>query len=198
MSRNQDPVGSEHFQVGEGLSKVMELKMDFQEADRRFSGLKRQYDNGDLSDDEYRAQLEQLAVQDNEGRWWVKHRDTGAWYYQVGDSWVQGTPYREPDSSEGEPNGEVPGTGSGMSGATRPEESAVTVQETPGWWIPVGIVSAIVSFIIPYVGILLPFVGIYLGYKASQMGKTTGGNVTMIIGAACLLLRFFQLVGGGI
>jgi hypothetical protein len=72
--------------------------MDFQEADRRFPALKQQYDNGDLSDDEYRAQLEQLAVQDAEGRWWVKHRDTGAWHYQDGDSWVQSTPYPEPGS----------------------------------------------------------------------------------------------------
>jgi hypothetical protein len=171
--------------------------MDFQEADRRFPALKRQYDNGDLSDEEYRAQLEQLAVQDTEGRWWVKHRDTGAWYYQDGDSWVQGAPYREPDSSGGEPDEVALGTGSATSGATRPEESAVTVQETPGWWIPVGIVSAIVSFAIPYVGILLPLVGMYLGYRANQAGKTTGGKVTMIIGAVCLLLRFVQLVATG-
>jgi hypothetical protein len=186
--------------------------MDFREADRRYIDLKRQYDNGDLSDEEFRAQLEQLAVQDAEGQWWVKHRDTGAWYYQNGDSWVEGTPYREPDNSGGKPGEEAPGTGTGRRQGTQrapgrspgsvrptgPEGPAVTVQETPGWWIPVGVVSAIVSFIIPYVGILLPLVGIYLGYRASQMGKTTGGNVTMIIGAVCLLLRFFELVGAGI
>src|SRR5215217_6701176 len=106
--------------------------MDFREADRRFPALKRQYENGDLSDDEYRAQLEQLAVQDVEGRWWVKHRDTGAWYYQDGDTWVQGIPpYREPDSSGGKPDGEAPGNGSGTSGATGLEAPAVTVQEAP-------------------------------------------------------------------
>jgi hypothetical protein len=171
--------------------------MDFQEADRRFPDLKRQYDNGDLSDDEYRAQLERLAVQDGEGRWWVKHRDTGAWYYQDGDSWVQGTPYRELNSSGGESDGEAHGAGSATLGATPPEGPTVTLQETPRWWIPVGIVSSIVSFIIPYVGILLPLVGIYLGYRARQIGTTTGGNVTMVIGAICLLLRFFELVGAG-
>jgi hypothetical protein len=170
--------------------------MDFQEADRRFPALKRQYENGDLSDDEYRAQLEQLAVQDAEGRWWVKHRDTGAWYYQDGDNWVPGTPYREPDGSEDKPEVEAPGTRSEMSGATAPEEAAVTVQETPRWWIPVGIVASIVSFIIPYVGILLPPLGIYLGYRASHMGNTRGGNITIVIGAVCLLLRLIQLVGG--
>lgn len=170
--------------------------MNFREADRRFPDLKRQYENGDLSDDEYRAQLEQLAVQDAEGRWWVKHRDTGAWYYQDGDNWVPGTPYREPDSSEVKPEGEAPGTESRMSDATAPEEAAVTVQETPGWWIPVGIVASIVSFIIPSVGILLPPLGIYLGYRASQMGNTRGGNITMFIGAVCFLLRLIELASG--
>ena len=171
--------------------------MDFQEADRRFPALKRQYEKGDLSDDEYRAQLEQLAVQDAEGRWWVKHRDTGAWYYQDGDNWIPGTPYREPDSSGDTPDGEAPGARQGMSGATAPEEPAVTVQETPGWWIPVGIVASIVSFIIPLVGILLPPVGIYLGYRARQMGNTGGGNATMIIGFVCLPLRLIELVVSG-
>jgi|SRR5215217_343596 len=66
--------------------------MDFREAERRYTELKRQYDNGDLSDEEFRTQLEESAVQDAEGRWWVKHRDTGAWYYQDGDTWVPATP----------------------------------------------------------------------------------------------------------
>lgn len=77
--------------------------MDFREADRRYTELKRQYDNGEISAQEFRTQLEQSAVQNAEGRWWVKHRDTGAWHYQDGDTWVQGTPYRESVSEGREP-----------------------------------------------------------------------------------------------
>jgi hypothetical protein len=67
--------------------------VDFREADRRYTDLKRRYDNGDLSDEEFRTQLEQTVVQDAEGRWWLKHRDTGAWHYSLdGSKWVQCNP----------------------------------------------------------------------------------------------------------
>lgn len=168
--------------------------MDFQEADRRFFALKRQYDNGALSDDEYRAQLEQLAVQDVEGRWWVKHRDTGEWYYQDGESWIQGAPYREQDNSGDKLNREALRTEPRSSDTPQSEGDVITVQETPRWWTPLGRGAAIVSFIIPRVGILLPLIGIILGYRTSQIGNTNVGNVTMTIGAVCLLLRLLQLV----
>ena len=148
--------------------------MDFREADRLFTEYKRQYDNGDLSDDVFRARLEELAVQDAEGRWWVKHRDTGAWHYQDGDTWIPGTPYREPG----------------------PRGPSIVVKETPGWWVPLGIASAIVGLIIPMVGILLPPVGIYLGYLVRQRGNITGGNATIIIGVVCLFLKLFLVASG--
>lgn len=31
-------------------------------------------------------------VQDAEGRWWAKHRETGEWHYYDGNAWVRGTP----------------------------------------------------------------------------------------------------------
>jgi hypothetical protein len=31
-------------------------------------------------------------VQDSEGRWWAKHRETGEWNYFDGSTWVRGTP----------------------------------------------------------------------------------------------------------
>jgi hypothetical protein len=32
------------------------------------------------------------VVQDSEGRWWAKHRETGEWNYYDGSSWIRGTP----------------------------------------------------------------------------------------------------------
>jgi hypothetical protein len=66
--------------------------MDFREADRRYAELKRRYDNGDLSTEEFRAQHERIMVRDADGRFWCKHRDTGEWHYHDGSTWVQGTP----------------------------------------------------------------------------------------------------------
>jgi AGZA family xanthine/uracil permease-like MFS transporter len=66
--------------------------MDFHAVDRRYAELKRQHDSGTLSPEEFDAQLEQLMVQDDQGHWWTKSRETGGWHYHDGDTWVQGTP----------------------------------------------------------------------------------------------------------
>jgi hypothetical protein len=69
-----------------------EREIDFREADRRYAELKRQLDAGTISTEEFDAQLRQLMVQDDEGRWWAKSRKTGEWNYHDGSAWVRGTP----------------------------------------------------------------------------------------------------------
>jgi hypothetical protein len=73
-------------------------EVNFQEADRRYIELKRQLDTGTISPEEFDAQLRQLMVQDQEGRWWAKSRKTGEWNYHDGSAWVRGTPpgYQQP------------------------------------------------------------------------------------------------------
>lgn len=70
-----------------------EHEMDFGEADRRYAELKRQHDTATVSDEEFEEQLEQLMVQDDEGRWWARSLDTGEWHYYDGAAWVQGTAF---------------------------------------------------------------------------------------------------------
>src|SRR5918995_934483 len=66
--------------------------MGFHAVDRRYAELKHQHDSGTLSTEEFDAQLEQLRIQDDQGHWWTKSRETGEWHYHDGDTWVQGTP----------------------------------------------------------------------------------------------------------
>jgi hypothetical protein len=66
--------------------------MDFREADRRHDELKRQLEDGTISAEEFDAQRQQLMVQDDQGRWWAKSRETGEWNYHDGSAWVRGTP----------------------------------------------------------------------------------------------------------
>jgi hypothetical protein len=73
----------------------MEHKEDnltFQEADRRYADLKRQRDAGELSAAAFDAQLQELMIQDLEGRWWAKSRSTGEWHYHDDNGWVRETP----------------------------------------------------------------------------------------------------------
>jgi hypothetical protein len=69
-----------------------ERAIDFREADRRYAELKRQLDAGNISNEEFDAQRRRLMVRDDEGRWWAKSRNTGAWNYHDGNAWVRGTP----------------------------------------------------------------------------------------------------------
>jgi hypothetical protein len=79
--------------------------INFLEADSRYAELKRQLDAGSISNEEFDAQLQQLTVQDNEGRLWVKSRKTGEWHYHDGRAWTRGTPpgYQPPAASTPDP-----------------------------------------------------------------------------------------------
>ncbi len=81
---------------------------NFQEADRRYAELKRQFDAGSITTEEFDAQRRRLMVHDDEGRWWSKSR-TGEWNYHDGSAWVRGTPPgyqppRTPPSAESTPD----------------------------------------------------------------------------------------------
>ncbi|MDQ3285714.1 MAG: hypothetical protein M3P92_08460 [Actinomycetota bacterium] len=67
-------------------------EIDFREADRRYVELKRQFDSGKISEEEFDAQYQELTVEDDAGRLWVKSRETGEWQYRDGRSWTPGTP----------------------------------------------------------------------------------------------------------
>jgi hypothetical protein len=85
--------------------------MDFQEADRRYVDIKRSYESGGLTQEELDEQLEQLMVQDEEGRRWAKSRSAGEWYYHDGTTWVKRTPpgYQAPqDTPENQPEIQQP------------------------------------------------------------------------------------------
>ena len=69
-----------------------EREIDFWEADRRYVELKRQLNAGSISEEEFDAQYQELTVEDDDGRLWVKSRETGEWQYRDGRAWTPGTP----------------------------------------------------------------------------------------------------------
>ncbi len=68
--------------------------MNFAEAERRFAELRQQYQQGRLTAAQFDEQLRAMMVQDPQGRWWAKERETGAWHYYeaASQSWVRGEP----------------------------------------------------------------------------------------------------------
>lgn len=68
--------------------------MDFREAERRFRTIDSRYRAGEMSAEEYQAQLYQLQVTDEMGRPWMMQESTGRWYVFEGGRWETGSPPR--------------------------------------------------------------------------------------------------------
>ena len=66
--------------------------MKFAEIEAQFRQLKTQYDAGDLSEADFKARLQDLMIQDEQGRWWMIGYETGQWYVHDGEKWVQREP----------------------------------------------------------------------------------------------------------
>ncbi len=68
--------------------------MDFFRVEAEFAQLKAQFESGDLREEEFKAQLEALMIEDEQGRWWILGYETGQWYVHDGERWVQQQPPR--------------------------------------------------------------------------------------------------------
>jgi len=66
--------------------------MDFARVEAEYERLKAQFESGDLTEADFRAKLEELMIEDEQGRWWVIGSKTGQWYVHDGQEWVQQEP----------------------------------------------------------------------------------------------------------
>ena len=63
--------------------------MDFGQADEKFKQLKARYKAGELTEAEFKSQLQDLMVQDEGGAWWMIGYETGQWYVHDGQHWYR-------------------------------------------------------------------------------------------------------------
>jgi hypothetical protein len=68
--------------------------MNFADVDRRYAELWQMYQSGALTVEQFDQQLHAMMIQDSQGRWWAKARESGEWHYfdQAGGAWVRATP----------------------------------------------------------------------------------------------------------
>lgn len=148
--------------------------IDFREADRRYTDLKRLHDSGEIDTRVCRARLEELSVQDADGRWWAKHRKTGAWHFYDGDDWVPGTPpgYQEDVS---EPDPATPQTRTPPSQSPRTEGSAQKRRGALPWVLAVAVVGVVV------VGAAVAYLSYFRSGDAAGSGDAGGNRVTATV-----------------
>lgn len=96
--------------------------MDFREADRQYEDLRQQYQAGTITAEELDERLRELAVLDDQNRWWAKSRDTGQWSYHDGTAWIAADPYqlreRAAPAEREAPVQKFTGTGTGAATAS--------------------------------------------------------------------------------
>ncbi|HQY93321.1 hypothetical protein [Caldilinea sp.] len=147
--------------------------MTFAEVDRQYLELKRQFHANELSEAEFDEALMSMMIQDAQGRWWAKARDSGQWNYYDGATqrWTPASPpsatppaapppmmspLAEPDlSPRAYTQPALQPSGATAFSASQPELS-------PG----LKVVFYILSFLVPIVGIVLFFV--YRGKPTPQ------------------------------
>jgi hypothetical protein len=157
--------------------------MTFAEIDQKYLELKQQFDAGILNDAEFDEALKALMIQDEQGRWWAKARDTGQWNYYdaVTQNWTASTP---PSAASTPPS--APRT----AGSAVPEQQYVQPAPQaygaasygaggqPELSSGLKVVFYILSFLVPIVGIVLFFV--YRGKPAQQ--DRSAANLFLILG----------------
>jgi outer membrane protein assembly factor BamB len=70
----------------------MDFSQEVHRVEAEFRRLKGQFEAGALTEDEFKARLADLMIQDEKGRWWMIGYETGKWYYHDGEKWVRGEP----------------------------------------------------------------------------------------------------------
>jgi len=70
--------------------------LNFQDAEKTYRDLKRQYDAGILSEEDLEAQVARLQVKDAQGHWWQIGVESGEWYKHDGQQWRQARPPAPP------------------------------------------------------------------------------------------------------
>lgn len=65
---------------------------NFAQVETEFARLKARFESGALTEAEFKSQLEELMIEDEQGRWWIIGYESGLWYYHDGDQWIQSDP----------------------------------------------------------------------------------------------------------
>lgn len=80
--------------------------MTLAQMESRFFELKGKLAVGQITDDEFKREMENLRFQDQQGNWWMIGAQSGRWYYYDGSRWLLGQP-NEPTGASN--NGGAPG-----------------------------------------------------------------------------------------
>jgi hypothetical protein len=66
--------------------------MDFAQVETKVTQLRQDLAAGQLTEEQFKARLREMMVEDEAGNWWMVGYETGEWYRHDGDDWVRADP----------------------------------------------------------------------------------------------------------
>lgn len=133
----------------------------FNVAEKEYARLRREFEAGRLSIEELQNALQQLAVQDAGGRYWMLGANTGRWYFYDGTRWI-----------ESDPNPPI---------APKPAPRAPeTTQRSRSYWVAFAVAS-LVCFIIAAL-LLISFLESPRRFTASAVGLDKAASSSVATG----------------
>ncbi len=105
--------------------------MNFAEIEALYRSLRAQHAAGTLSEADFKAQLQDLMIEDDQGRWWIIGYETGQWYVHDGEQWAPGEPPRPPKPAK-ETRPELPQPQNQRSGPAPAVETPPAERTRPG------------------------------------------------------------------
>lgn len=173
--------------------------MDFQEADRGYERLRAEYEDGTLSAEAFDDELRRMMVQDAQGRWWAKARESGQWSYHDGAAWVAA----DPPSLSATPSSADPAP---VAAPEAPLPEVETADETAflsSGEVPLtsgaSMLLYVVSFFVPIVGAMVFFV--YRSKPAASDRRVAQfalaiSAFSIVLSCGCFLLLVVSGSGG--
>jgi hypothetical protein len=162
--------------------------MDFRQAEQAYQELEALLGAGELDMEAYRERLNELQVQDDQGRTWMLQERTGAWYVWNGEAWEAGEPPRTPEptpppmpAAPVQPQAVTPATGPAPEPAPAAMDAADTSAPPDRGKNIFGIVWRLVVW--------AAFWG-FIGYFAIVEGEAETNAILVMVGVAIASLAF--------
>ncbi len=68
------------------------MDIQFKGIEQAFNDLKKKFQAGEISRQEFVEEMKKLRLKDGQGRFWMIGAQSGKWYYFEGKDWIQSEP----------------------------------------------------------------------------------------------------------
>ncbi len=158
--------------------------MEFARVEKEIADLRQELTAGRLTEEQFKARLREMMVEDGDGNWWMVGYETGEWYRHDGTDWLRADPpgraVPDPTPQPVAPSARVSHSPAFQSG----EKASLPLKPQRGKGITVFLLGLVISIALGYGLAVLIFEGLRdLGTEydlANVLAFTSWGIVGLV------------------